>query len=260
MANPPARSLYELPRYYDVVFAEEDDEDYQFLRECFEVFARRRVRRVYEPACGSGRLLAAMARDGLAVAGCDLSAPAVRYANARLRRIGHAASVVCADMSVHRPRLRVDAAFNLVSSIQLLRDDAGMVAHLQMVARSLARGGIYVFGLQLLPTQGPRMMAERWVGEDGGIRVATSLRSIALDRRARCETCRMTTRIAQRGKTMAIEETVQFRTYTRAQLRGLLRKVPEFEIVATYDFRYEIWNPIQVGPKDQDVIYVLRRV
>ena len=50
-----------------------------------------------------------------------------------------------------------------------------------------------------------------------------------------------------------------FRTYTAAQFRRLLASVPELELAETYDFAYDIDRPVKIGPRTEDVVYVLRK-
>jgi hypothetical protein len=50
-------SLYDYPKYYDLLFGSDWKAEFDFLRACFEKYAGCRVRRVFEPACGTGRLL-----------------------------------------------------------------------------------------------------------------------------------------------------------------------------------------------------------
>jgi hypothetical protein len=35
--------------------------------------------------------------------------------------------------------------------------------------------------------------------------------------------------------------------------------VPEFEIAATYDFSYDMSEPIEIEPETEDVVFVLRK-
>ena len=53
---------YEAPEYYDAIYDVDTDLEADFLEAAYERHATAgRARRVLEPACGSGRLVAAMA-------------------------------------------------------------------------------------------------------------------------------------------------------------------------------------------------------
>ena len=50
-----------------------------------------------------------------------------------------------------------------------------------------------------------------------------------------------------------------YRTYSAAQMMACLKKVPEFEIVETFDFAYEPDDPVKVDSQTEDVVFVLRK-
>jgi len=259
MAHTSSVSLYDYPRYYDAVFGTTSDVEAAFLLECFELYATRKVKRVFEPATGSGRLLVELARAGMTVSGCDLSPAAAAYGNARLRRYGFPRAIEVFDMADFRLKPKVDAAFNLISSFQHLPSDAAAESHLRSMASSLVRGGLYIVGVQLLPSRGRRSGSEAWSGRQGKVHVQTDLKTVRLDREKRVDVCRMISTIKDGKKTLRIQENLRFRTYTRTQFLGLLGRVPELTIAATYDFNYTIHAPVPVDARSQDAIFVLRR-
>jgi hypothetical protein len=57
-------TLYDYPKYYDLVFGEDAGLQCEFLMGCFDLYADRRVRRLFEPACGSERLLIKLPKRG----------------------------------------------------------------------------------------------------------------------------------------------------------------------------------------------------
>src|SRR5688572_22677154 len=91
--------LYDYPKYYDLVYGSDWKAEVDFLEECFERFASGSVKRVFEPACGTGRLMYRMARAGYEVSGLDLNPKAVAFCNRRLRRYGFDPTAFVADMS-----------------------------------------------------------------------------------------------------------------------------------------------------------------
>jgi SAM-dependent methyltransferase len=81
--------LYDYPAYYDLVYGSDWKAEFDFLVACFEKHALRgAVQRVFEPACGTGRLLYRLARAGYEAAGLDLNPKAVEYCKRRLERLG----------------------------------------------------------------------------------------------------------------------------------------------------------------------------
>ena len=60
-------SLYDYPKYYDLLFGSDWKAEFDFLGSCFQKHAKRPVRRLFEPACGTGRLLVKLADAGFEV-------------------------------------------------------------------------------------------------------------------------------------------------------------------------------------------------
>lgn len=258
-AQPLPGSLYDYPRYYDLIFNDERAREVGFLTDCFALYAGRPVLRVYEPACGSGRLLVDLARRGLTVVGCDINAGAVSHLNRRLRRLGLPPTAAVADMCVVRVRPKVHAAFNLISSFQHLLTEAEAEAHLRAVASSLVRGGVYVLGSDLCPSGRRRRTSGVWTRSRGSLSITTTLRTRRVAWRRRLEVCRMRSLIRD-GKTLkVIEEDLRFRTYTLRQVKRLFARVPEFEVVASYDLSYEVYSSERVDGDSRGAVFVLRR-
>lgn len=251
--------LYDYPEYYDLVFASDWKAEFRFLEACFRRYAGRPVRRLFEPACGTGRLMIRFAEAGYEVAGNDLNAHAIEFCNRRLREAGYPATAVVGDMADFRLRRKVDAAFNTINSFRHLGDEATAESHLRCVARALGKGGLYVLGLHLTPADGEPSDTERWRARRGQLRVQSKMWSISIDLRRRQERVGMTFDVRDGERKFRLAEEMIFRTYTYRQMRRLLGRVEEFETVATFDFGYDINDPIEVGPDSEDVIYVLRR-
>jgi SAM-dependent methyltransferase len=252
-------NLYDYPRYYDLVFGSDWKAEFDFLRRVFDKFASGRVRSVFEPACGTGRLLFRLALAGYRVSGLDLNPRAVEYCNQRLVKHRKPASVFVGDMADFELDVPVDAAFNMINSFRHLLKEAQAEAHLRCVAAALRPGGIYALGLHLTPTEGTPLEEERWSARRGHLGINTHLQTFDLDLRKRTERCRMTMDVYTPKQTFQIVDELIFRTYTRQQLFRLLAAVPELEVAATFDFTYQISEPIEIKNDTQDLVLVLRK-
>lgn len=258
MLRQPA-NLYDYPRYYDLVFGSDWKAEHDFLRQVFDKFAAGRVRRVFEPACGTGRLLFRLAQSGYDVSGLDLNPRAVDYCNRRLSRHGFAAGAFVGDMADFRLPRRVDAAFNTINSFRHLLSEAAARSHLACIAAALRKGGLYVLGLHLTPTEGTPLEEESWSARRGHLAINTHLKTFDLDLKRRTERCRMTMDVYTPTQTLQIVDELTFRTYTRSQLDRLLAGAAELELAAVYDFQYRLDCPIDILPATQDVVLILRR-
>ena len=251
--------LYDYPKYYDLLFGSDWKAEFDFLCDCFEKHAQRPVWRLFEPACGTGRLLGKFAAAGYEVSGNDLNAKAIDFCNARLTRQGFPASAEVGDMSSFRLRRKADAAFNTINSFRHLPSEQAAEDHLRCMADALAKGGVYVLGFHLTPTEKPACDEEAWSARRGNLGVCSRMWSIALDRRRRQESVGMTVDVHTPTRQFRLAQEMNFRTYTATQFRRLLARVESFELVETYDFAYDINDPIRVGRQTEDVVYVLRK-
>ena len=251
--------IYDYPKYYDLVFGSDWKAEFDFLLACFDRHAQRPVQRLFEPACGTGRLLIKLAEAGYEVAGNDLNPHAVEFCNARFIRRGLEPVATIGDMSAFLLRRQVDAAFNTINSFRHLSTEQEAESHLRCVARALAEGGIYVLGLHLTPTEGERVDEESWSARRGNLSVISKMWSIELDLERRIERVGMSFDIYTPTRTFRIVDEMAHRTYTAGQMADLLARVPEFEIAETYDFTYDIDDPIQIDERTEDVLYVLRK-
>lgn len=251
--------IYDFPKYYDVLFGSDWKAEYDFLRECFARHAGRKVRRLFEPACGTGRLLIKFAEAGYEVAGNDLNPKAVAYCNARLARHGFPPAAAVGDMSDFRVKKKHDAAFNMINSFRHLQTEEQAAGHLKCVAQALAKGGVYMLGLHLTPSGDPTCEYEAWSAQRGCLCVNSEMQSLAIDRRRRQERVRMTFDVYTPSRQLRIRDEFIFRTYTAGQFQSLLDAIPDLELAATYDFAYRIEHPVKIDPRTEDIIYVLRK-
>jgi SAM-dependent methyltransferase len=252
---------YETPRWYDLVFDADTEREADFLEEILEVHGESPGRRVLEPACGSGRLVAELARRGWQVSGFDASDAMLEHARERLAAEGLAARLTRGRLEEVRVRGRFDLAHCLVSTFKYVLDEEGARAHLAGVARALRPGGLYVLGLHLTEYASSRMQCERWVVEEDGLRVVCTTRTWPADRRRRRERMRTRLTVTEGARVRRTETNWEFRTYGPRQLRALLRSVPELELVAVHDFHYDLdlTRELEGGRGVNDAVLVLRR-
>ena len=241
------------------MFGADCQAEFDFLTACFERYARRPVRRLLEPACGTGRLLAKFAKAGYDASGIDLNPNAVEYCNARLVRHGLAPTAAVGDMTDFRVKRKVDAAFSTINSFRHLESEEQAQGHLECVAQALAKGGIYMLGFHLTPRGESTCDEESWSARRGHLSVLSRMWSIEVDRRRRRERVGFVLDVHTPTRQFRLKDEFLFRTYNVAQFRKLLDSVPQFETVETYDFAYEIDLPMRVNDETEDVIYVLRK-
>ena len=253
-------SIYDFPKYYDLLFGSDWRAEFDFLGACFEKHSTRVVKRVYEPACGTGRILFKLAQTGYEVGGNDLNEKAIDFCNDRLERFGFPRSTSVQDMSDFRVRKKYDAAFNFINTFRHLPDERSAENHLKCMANALVKGGLYALGIHLEPTDGDRMEEESWSARRGNLAITSYMWSKGIDSRKRMEALGITLDIYTPTKHQRIVDHMDYRTYKHRQFQNLLKKVPEFEVVEVYDFGYDIDQPVTITESTEDVVFILRKI
>ena len=250
-------SVYDHPSYYDVLFNSTWKREYDFLLYAFRKLSPIPVNRVFEPACGTGRLLWRLAKDGFDVSGLDLNPKAVAFCNRRMRRHGFADAAFYGDISTDlKLGTPVDAAFNLISSFCHLTEKNQAENHLRLVADSLRPGGLYLLGFHLKPRGIAECESESWTCRRGDLRLRSQLKTVHWNQTKRLETIEFRIQAETPNKTVQLLDRFPFRTYTLSQFQNLLRKINQFEVVQTYDFSFE---PIKLDQTTEDVVFALKR-
>ncbi len=252
-------NVYDYPKYYDVLFGADWKAERDFLLACFKTHARRPVRRLFEPACGTGRLLVRFAAAGYQVSGNDLNRKAVAYCNSRLARHGFPPTAFVGDMADFRLVRKVNAAFNTINSFRHLATEQKAEDHLRCVANALARGGIYVLGLHLTPAGAQECVNESWAARRGHLVINSRMWSVNVDRRQRKERVRFLFDVFTPTRHFQLSDEFLFRTYTASQMTRLFDRVPSLQVIETYDFSYRLDEAIEVDGATEDVVYVLRK-
>lgn len=252
-------NLYDHPQYYDLVFGSDWKAEFEFLEGCFARYGSDPIRQVFEPACGTGRLLYRLAKAGYGVRGLDLNEHAVAYCNKRLERHGFVPTARVGDMADFTLTPPADAAFNMINSFRHLQTHEQAVGHLTCVRQALREGGLYVLGIHLCPTRGKPMEEESWSARRGNLCVNTHLWTKSRSLKARRETFGMTYDVYTPTSNFQLEDEITFRTYVAREFDELLEAVGGYRVVAVHDFEYNIDRQIKITAATEDVVYVLEK-
>lgn len=259
MADVLSIDWYDLPRLYDIVFDVGTAQEADFLEAAAARYGRAGGQRVLEPACGSGRLVAELARRGWTVHGFDRNAGMLAYARRRLDREGLRATLTEGDMARFEVPRPFDLAHCLVSTFKYLLDEDSARSHLECVANALHAGGIYVLGVHLTTYDRVGEERERWVETRDGITVTSDMRVARPNRTTRLELVRTRLTEVEGARKREYESTWHFRTYGPAQMQSLVKSVPAFELVALHDFDYDLAKRSTWADGRLDKVLVLRR-
>jgi SAM-dependent methyltransferase len=259
VTKPIVGDWYDHPEYYDISLQDETQQEATFIEAACRKYCDFPLRRLVEPACGSGRLVVELAARGYHVTGLDLNEKALGYLRKTLKQRRLRAEVLRADMTDFDLSEPADAAFCLLNSFRHLLTEAAAKSHLEAVARNLRPGGIYILGLHLVPADAPDNAIERWRNRRGEIQISTDLRVTATDRRRRVETLQVSLLVRDGKELWRFRGKFDLRLYQAGQIRKLLASVPAFELCDVYDFWYEIDVPLKLDDEISDTVFILRK-
>ncbi len=292
-------SWYNHPEWFEIGFDKDTKRECDFFEAAHKKYCNFPLRRVFEPACGSGRLVTEMAARGYDVTGFDLSEPSLDYLRRRLKQHKLKGHIFRGDMSDFRLRGKFDAGFCTFNSFRHLNTERESRSHLQCAAKALRTGGLYFLGMHLAPLDSEPLCIERWYGERGRIKVTTTLRVTQSSRKTRLERLRINVLVREfetepssnghagpSGNGRALSNGQAGRN-GKAASHGLKLKGPsrivgrmqdEFdyrlytaaqikkliaivplEIVETYDFWYDLDDPQKLDNDAVDTLFVLRK-
>jgi SAM-dependent methyltransferase len=250
---------YDYPQYFDLAFRDETTREAKFIDAACRKHCDRPVRRLLEPACGTGRLVAALAAKGYELTGFDLSPSMLDYCRRRLEKRGLKGDLFLGNMAEFQLPRPVDAAFCTFNSFRHLLTEGEAQRHLECVAASLRPGGIYILGLHVFPPDASDQSHERWTAVQGKTKLTVTIRVDGWDRRRRREVLKVSYVVRKPSETLRLRSEFPLRTYTARQLRTLLAKVPAFAIAAVYDFWYELDKPLALNDDIADTVLILKK-
>ena len=228
--------LYRLAAYYDIAFSWDLESEIDFLSRIFEHLVPFPVRRILEPACGTGRFLEAFPGRGFRVTGYDSSDEMLAFARERIAELGleESAEAVRGDMrnAVFDPVF--DAALNSINSFCYLLDDADVLSHLRGTAASLRPGGVYIVHLSTAYDGELDVEGSTWEMERNGVKVVTNwkVESEDIEGKRAVHVCSM--KIDDRGEKRSLVDRHVLRLWTIDDLEDVIRRSGAFRLIAIY--------------------------
>ena len=252
-------SIYDHPKYYDLVFGNDVAAERKFIEAAAERYVRKDSPKLFEPACGTGRLMYALARRGFSIEGIDLNGRAIEFCNQRFSKHGLSETAYVADMADFKAKVKFDLAFNTINSFRHLDTAKTANDHLRCMAASSKKDAVYLIGMHLSPTEGPTCDEESWSASRGHLTVLTQMWTADRNRQERLERFGVHFDVYTPTKQFRIVDELKMRSYTAAQFRAMVTRQGDWQIEEAFDFSYDINRPISVGPTTEDVVLVLRR-
>ena len=253
------QSIYDFPKYYDLVFGSDCAAEMKFIRAANDVFLGGKAKQLFEPACGTGRLIHGLAKKGHSVEGVDLNEKSIIFANQRFERASLPCTAWVADMSDFSAKKKFDLAFNTINSFRHLPTADAAEAHLTCMANRAKKNAIYLVGIHITPIKGETVDEESWAARRGHLSVLTHMWTESRDAKARMDRFGIHFDIYTPTKQFRITDVLEMRSYTHQQFQRMVEHEGNWDIEEVFDFQYEIDSPVEVVDSTEDVVYVLRK-
>ena len=250
---------YDFPQCYDLAFYEDTPTEVAFIEAAFAIYATRKVNSVLEAGCGTGRLLYPLTKNGYRTAGFDRSASMLEFAKNRIGADGLSSDLRFGEMSQFDLGKQFDAVLNWINTFRHLQSEKEALSHLKCVAKHLRPGGVFLLGMHLLPPDADPNCTERWRAARGELSVHFTLRVLEADPRRRLEKLRLSLLQRNGDAVHRVRSEFTLRTYNASQAKKLFRKVPELELIETFDFWYEINEPQAFDDVLSDAVFIFRK-
>ena len=254
------KEFYHSPGYYDIAFDLRRKTETDFLEACFGRYARGKVRRVVDIACGPGHHSLRLARRGYRVTALDLSAESVSYLRAKAAAEGLVVEGFVGDMTDFRLPEPADAAICMQDSQGHLLTNDALLAHLRAVQVNLRAGGVYVFD-RLIPNRWSNPTLQwAWTRRRGGVTVRTTFKSLE-DYDPVQQVCDelMRFEITENGSRRVVTQRHKTRIVFPQELRTLVELAGGFEFAGWFS-NFSLARPLERAKGALMMITVLRRV
>jgi SAM-dependent methyltransferase len=254
------RELYDSPLYYHVAFDLNRKAETDFLEACFARYARGRVRRVVDLACGTGHHTLRLARRGYRLTALDLSAPSIAFLREEAGREALPVDAVVGDMTRFGLPEPADAAICMQDSQGHLLTNAALLAHLRAVAANLRPGGLYIFDRLIPHRWASPTLRWRWTRRRRGITVRTTFRTLDGYDPVR-QVCHEVMRfdITEDGRRHVVTQRHQTRIVFPQELRALIELAGGLEFAGWFS-NFSLARPLERSRGALMMITVLRRL
>ncbi|MBN1216878.1 MAG: class I SAM-dependent methyltransferase [Candidatus Lokiarchaeota archaeon] len=243
LGNSEQYRFYELPKYYDLVFKRNIDNDFEFFRSIFRLYCNFDVKRIIEPACGSGIFIEKFANHGYYIKGYDISKKMIKYCDQRLQKnieIRNNYKVITGDMRNKIFKKESDAAFICINSLGYLRTDEDIISHFKTMNKSLRDGGIYIaeISCKCENIQNEIKKDDIWYIKEDNIDIKAQwiIKRYDIEKKIREIDFQMT--IRENGKKKEIKEIHNLRLWTFEDFKQLT-SLGGFSLIGIYNQNYE---------------------
>jgi SAM-dependent methyltransferase len=251
--------VYRQPLYYEIAFGFIDPkEQVDNFEKLIKKFSKIEVNRFLDIACGPSLQLMEIARRGYEAIGLDSSPEMLAYLQQRAKEEGAKIESVQADMCNFRLRKKADFVFIMMGSLDVESNER-FLSHLNSVAASLKRGGLYFIQNKILDWS-PR--GESWTIERDGITVKTTFEINFKDTLNQIYTEKMTLEVNDKDEVKKFVQQEDLKFIFPQEFKLLIKMNGKFEFLGWWKGNCNTWHldqPLEKVKSKEDNMVLLRR-
>jgi SAM-dependent methyltransferase len=252
--------IWKHPLYYEIAFSFfEVKMQIDSFEEIIRNFSKIKVRRFLDIACGPSLQLREIAKRGYESVGLDSSPQMLRYLSQKAKEEGSKIETVRTDMSNFRLERRADFAFIMTGSL-VLESNEKFLTHLESVALSLKRGGLYF--IQNVMVDWTRIAEQSWTMEKEGITVKTTFRIHWKDILNQVYTEQITLEVNDHGQEMRFESKEDLKFIFPQEFKALIKLSGKFDFIGWWEGSESTWyldKPLEKAKTPSNFNMVLLR-
>lgn len=230
--------FYKLPEYYDIAFSYDIGHESNIIRNIFKKHAPFDIKKILEPACGTGRFLTAFPKYGIKITGYDLSESFVEYADNKIKNAGMSdfAEAVIGNMKNIRFDKKYDSAFNSINSLGYLLKDEDIISHFRNTADSINTGGVYVIHIDCCAENSDTENSfSEWECKRNDITVNIKWGFAVNDKVRKISNQKCILKINDNGKTILLDDLHELRLWYYDDLKKLIAASEKLKLEAIFD-------------------------
>lgn len=251
---------YEDPLYYEIAFSFFDPkQQIDAFEKIIKKFSKIKVKRVLDIACGPSLQLREMAKRGYEALGLDLSSEMLAHLRTKAEEEVVKIQTIEADMCSFRLEKKVDFVFVMMGSL-VVESDEKLLSHLDSVARSLRKGGLYF--IQNKAVDWTKNEEQSWTMEKEGITVKTTFSTRWKNILKQIYTERITMEVNDHGQIKKFDEEEDLKFVFPQEFKTLIKLNRKFEFLGWWRGTESTWHldkPIEKPENLDNINMVLLR-
>jgi len=234
-------SVYSEPLYYEIAFSFVDAEKQIDLFQRFiDKYSKIKVERFLDIGCGPSLQLREIAKRGYEAVGLDKNSEMLRYLKEKAKEEGVRIETVKADMTNFRLEKKADFAFIMMGTISYIKSNREFLTHLDSVADSLRKGGLYLIENFRLDWASDDFFGPgSWTMERSGIHVKTIYDVQLTDVLTQMLQETMTLEVSDQGRKLVLKEKDVTKMIFPQEFLTLVELNGRFEFIGWFE-RYRV--------------------